>query len=70
MQTVKDVLEIVVPSLRFWTLKFTAGMFAWPKDLLLLDQVAFAVSTSVLSLNFNFKFLWCSLPIQKFEVLC
>ena len=51
-QIVEEAVENVVPSLRFWTPKFTVEMFAWPKDLPLPDQVAFAVSLSVLSLEY------------------
>ena len=51
-QIVEEAVENVIPSLRFWTPKFTVEMFAWPKDLPLPDQVAFAVSLSVLSLEY------------------
>ena len=52
-QVVEEAVENVVPSLRFWTPKFTVEMFAWPKDLPLPDQVACAVSL----LTFLYEYL-------------
>ena len=62
-QIVEEAVENVVPSLRFWTPKFTVKMFARPKDLPLPDQVAFAVSLSVLTLEY-LPLVW-GLPMES-----